>query len=451
MAYRLPGVYPHISVSPDLVGLPGSARKIVFIGTGSDKYTISEGVTHEASGASTDILENYAINIQKVYSDTKAQYPGSAYKITGGNIEWIDASAAPSLNQEYVVIYDFYKQASDLVMKEKFSLSEVILEYGYPTSESEIEKRSLAVAAEIAFRKGASSIYCIQVDPTAIDTADANEIYIAFKEGLAKCEDIFDAKVIVPLYTETTKLTNFMQSELKEHIDLMSGDIHRMRRIGLFGLNEVTTVLSIPEVIAIQQSVADQRIGMAYSGYGKYIFDFGEVKIPGCFLAAEIAALNVSVLVDSATPITNKVLTSFSYIPTFSNPITSQLSNAGIMAVRNLDNQYRITEGTSTDRSNIVGQEISVITSTDEVVDGLQLALEKEYIGTKFLRETLLNIHASADSILEKYKGIELIQDFEITSVVRGADPQQALVYFKVLPIFADKWIDLYALIVSQI
>jgi len=448
MAYEIPGVYPKISIDPALLGLPGSNRVMAIIGTGSAYYTRSERVV-KASG-NVDDLDNYATSISSVYDASQSAYTG--YVITGGKINWTGASIKPTVGSTYTVVYQYAKTEADLTVKTLSSLSDAIAEYDYARQESDINKRTLSLAAQIAFEAGATSLYAIQIDPTATDvSATPAQYYTAFSTALDKLKAT-DAKVIVPLYTETSYLQTFMSTKLKEHVALMSGEYYRQYRIGVFGVNETSSVMTPTQAIAVQAAVTSDRIGMAYPGYVKRIFDFGEITLPGCFLAVAIASINVSALYDSAEPLTNKPITSFSFIPTFSLYGTTQLSGAGIIVIKSLDGSYRITEGTSTDRTYITGQELSTWTSIDEVMSGLQIQLEKAYIGRKFTDNVLLGIKASSYTILEQYKFLELITNFQIVSVTRSTEnPQKAIVRLKIMPIFATKYVDIFATVTSSI
>jgi hypothetical protein len=456
MVTRLPGVYPKIIIEPQLLAVPGSLRKAVLIGTGSDTYNTLEEVTR--GGGDSDILQHAIFQVNKVYNFTQIFVRDVDYRYdSGGNqIIWQwdgkpQNGTAPASSTKYFVDYTFPKSPTDYVPKAFTSLKDVVDEYGYPSSSDEIERYMISVAAQILFENAVSSVLCYQPVANLANISNA-EYLTAFNNALEVLKD-YDVNIIIPLYTRTN-YSDFLPS-LKTHVEQMSSTEFRKYRIGLYGLS-LAEGITINSVKQLAQAISSTRIGLGlFKGISK-IFEFGEVPLVGTlgvFGVVPLAGISTSALYDSAEPWTNKNVIGIKGTAFFNRAEMIELLDAGVITYRTYTGfDTVVLEGTSTDRSTFIGQEMSIITSLDEVVQSLQTQLEKAFIGRKFSRTLLIELIASGNAILAAKKEAGIIFDARIIDAREDpTNPFVAILTIRLRNIYSLKEIDLNVIVTTKI
>ena len=400
---------------------------------------------------------------------------GSGWSPSGNNIVWSavnpaaygypSATVAP-VSGTFYIDYTYNKGTADYNAKNFVALSNVINEYGAEADWTLVTTGPLAgtytlarynpltLGAKMAFLNNASLLVLVQNEGTGLTAGD-------YLSSLSKLETR-TVDVIVPLTVGSGNTSNSMAVDqralslyyTKLHCETMSNTVNKKERvsIGSLGNAEIGDVDTVDTYIYTASVALDsKRIAINAPGLATVQLQdpsgvFQEVVIDGSFLSAAIAGLAVSPLSDVATPLTNQQLTGFTGIDatTSGHPqseyLVTEMNNlaaAGVMVVAAEGPRIFVRQQLTTDQSNVVNGEFSVVTLIDYVAQAVRFSCNS-FIGKKLKPAT--TIPAVKGTILATLQA--LAQNDIISSIggiqvqIDPTNPTQLLVQAAYVPIF---------------
>lgn len=256
----------------------------------------------------------------------------------------------------------------------------------------------LTLAARVAFENGARSVALVVISGAV--TAQA------LADGMQKLESASDVGLVVPL---PVGIGNADASDaalaLADHIEnaVDNGNF----RVGLLGFDTEVTLDHAP----VAESIQNERIVLAFPNRLNYYN--GETNqslvVGGQYLAAAYAGQLVRNGV--AFPLTRKRVRSFAGLPgsvvaQMSRSFKDNLSSRGV-AVAELSRAQNliVRHGVTTDRTNVMTREVSLVRAKDAMVIAIETAIESSgIIGSPMTEDTRLIVKALVTGALETVK-----------------------------------------------
>jgi len=312
----------------------------------------------------------------------------------------------------------------------------------------------LSLASKLAFQNNASFLVLVQ-NSGAGDTAGD------FLDSLTRLETR-TIDMIVPLTVGSGINVNDMDVDeralalnyTKLHCETMSNETNKKERVSLGSLgNAEIGDVDTEDTYVFTASVGlnSKRISLIAPGLATVQLQdpagvFQDVVIDASLLTAAVASISASPLNDVATPLTNKELTGFTDISaeTTGHPadeyLQTEMNNlaaAGVMVIAKEGPRIFVRHQLTTDQSNVINGEFSVVTLIDFVSQAVRFSCN-QFIGKKLRPAT--TIPAVKGTILATLQ--TLAQEDIISSIggiavsINRLDPTELLVSAEYVPIF---------------
>jgi hypothetical protein len=340
----------------------------------------------------------------------------------------------PNVGDFYYVSLRYAKTEYDMRIYTK--LKDVVADFGDVNTDNR-----LSLAASLAFGNGAVALACAQVlrDSDGIDASPQ-----AYLDVLKTIESPIEGTQIKPNIICPVTTKQDVINEVRVHCEKMSTIRNKTERTGVFGYQVGTT----PEQAqSFARNLKSERmVGLYPDGAIIGLVDeFGSVNeaaVDGSFLASAYAGLAVNPTFDVATPLTHKTLTGFRrLIRTLDSVTMNQTAVSGITVLEDLVPSVLIRQAMTTNPSNVLTREPSVIYIKDFVQQQMRSVLD-QFIGQKFLPTVLQDVENSVDNLLNQLVNLQIITAFQGTSAEQDEnDPTIMRVETFYSPVFPLNWI----------
>ena len=332
----------------------------------------------------------------------------------------------------------------------------------------------VTLAAQLAFQNGANTV---QVLPVArIATAGAGAATAAdWTRALSTTGSGNDTTylanftgvdVVVPLYGfVNTSGTNFGQiitngsgtvsTALSAYLAAQY-NVGRYQRsfVGVDGtFNQVTTSALQTLASGFGSSTAGQRISLVFPASINYNPGLSSntgltnvnFNIPGYYMAAALAGTFAG-QPNVATPITNKTVAGFNYIPnqiSLADASTNYLPYGITTVFQKRDGNLWVLQGLNTNVTNWLTQEISISAIGDQLAYNISTSLNNSYlIGGPMTSTTVMSAVSTVQSTLKSAVGNGLIQSYQNLSYQLGApNPTTIYITFQYSPTYPINYI----------
>jgi len=446
---------------------------------------------HVHSGTYSNTLDITNVNSIISVSGSSSAYPasgtvttpdtsaygtsGSGWVQNGNDITWgqvfpaaygYPAATVVPVSGVFYIDYTYTKSNNDYNPKNFVNFSNVVAEYGQIADWTLITTGPLAgsytlakitpltMGAQVAFQNNASVLIMVQNEGAGTTAGD-------FLDSLSKLETKL-VDVIVPLTIGSGITQNAMSvseralalNYTKLHCETMSNEVNHKERVSLgsLGVAEIGDATTEDTYIFTASVALDsKRIALIAPGTTTVQLQdpagvFQNVNIDGCFLATAAAGISVSPLNDVATPLTNKELVGFTAISatTPDHPATdylavemNNLAAAGVMVIASEGPRIFVRHQLTTDQTNVVVGEFSVVTLVDYVSQAVRSSCN-QFIGKKLKPST--TIPAVKGAILATLATLaqnDIISSIGgITVQINPLNPTELLVEASYVPIF---------------
>ncbi len=398
---------------------------------------------------------------------------GTGWTLSGSSIVWGQATndGFPSTTvvqsgASFFVDYNYTKSGSDYEPKNFVDQSRVVDEYGseayWTLITSGVNAGSytlsrinpLTLGAKVAFLNNASVLTLVEISGTGLAGGD-------YLDPLSKLQEK-SIDLIVPLTVGSGVTTNDMDVEeralalnyTKLHCETQSNSANQRERVGLgsLGAAEIGDD-STPNtyIYTAELGLNSKRMCLVAPGTAQIQLQdpagvFQNVNIDGCFLAVAVAALSASSLIDVATPLTNQELNGFFDVSagTINHPAhdyltveKNMLGGAGVLLIDQEGPRIFVRHQLTTDQSNVVNGELSVVTLIDFVSQAVRFAC-KGFIGKKLRpAQTIPAVKGAILATLSTLAGNDIISSIGGIKVsINPNNPTELLVEASYVPIF---------------
>jgi len=452
--YEPPGVYTQSASSP-LVNVVGINTSIIALVGPTRGYQVQTDGVVISPITPVFLSQAGVIGSSVVVTSTNGTVysPSSDYVLTivpglGGNPYLATAelllatNTTISLGSTVYVTYNYTN--ADYFTPQLFTQYNALAAmYGNPINlVTNVITSPISLAAQIAYTNGATSvIVCPTTDMNLVATrAGLSAAYAS----LAAYDSI---DIIVPLPVGISGTAQGVGDvintgvDLATHCDTMAAQ--GVYRVGIIGYE--TTVTVGPDIIA--QGIVDARVMEAWPNQMNYFNGLNNttLTVGGYYLAAAYAGYLANQPVQ--TNLTKKTISGFSGIPntvfqTMTSPYKNQLSAAGVAVLESNSQGLQCRHGVTTDPTSINTRELSLVRSTDAMVDTIQLTLDASgLIGSAFTVNTVQGVQnvvqAALSSVVQSgvimaYRGLtaaETAINPTIVTVTFGYQPAYPLNY----------------------
>ena len=332
----------------------------------------------------------------------------------------------------------------------------------------------VTLAAQLAFQNGANTVQVLPVarissSGTAIaSTSDWTRALSATASGNdpTYLANYTGTDVIVPLYGfVNTSGTNFGQiipygtgtvaTALTSYLAAQY-NVGRYQRsfVGVDGtFNQVTTSAMQTLASGFGGSTAGTRVSLAFPGSINYNPGLSSntgltnvnFNIPGYYLSAALAGLFAG-QPNVATPITNKTVAGFNYIPNqiaLTDAATNYLPYGITTVFQKRDGNLWVLQGLNTNVTNWLTQEISISAIGDQLANNVSAALNSSYlIGGPMTSTTVNSAVGIVASTLKSAVADGLIQSYQNLSYQLAApNPTTVYITFQYSPTYPINYI----------
>lgn len=306
--------------------------------------------------------------------------------------------------------------------------------YGEPFDAQGNIQSEITLAAKFAFTNGASTVLTCAVDPEDPDTVTMAD----YADALDKFRDEEQIAVIVPCTGATA-----IQALVQQHVQIQSNN--RYERRAIIGMDGSTTPVLSQQRVINAQFLFDQRIALiSPSSFLYYAPELNQqIVLGGQFMAAAVAGKSVSDI--AAMPLTRKIIRGFN------GPAENQRegeknheSSNGLMVVeRTRRNQVQVRHGVTTNPTDLLTREWSIIGQQDVMVYRIRDYLDADgLIGQPIYDTTLVQVKASAEAALQSLLRDEIIRNYQALKVRQIATlPDVLEVRFEWLPAYPLNYI----------
>lgn len=344
------------------------------------------------------------------------------------------AGAEPSVGDFYYVTLEYAK--TDYPIAVYTRLKDVVAAIGEVNTDNR-----LSLAAYLAFSNGAIALALAQVlrDNTGVDAT-----YESYKEILRTLESPILGTGIKPNIICPVTTKQDVINETRLHCEKMSTIRYKSERTGVFGYAVGTTAEQAQQFA--KNMMSERLVGVypdgAIIGLIDELGNVNEAVVDGSLLASAYAGLAVNPTYDVATPLTHKTLTGFRRLVRQLDAVTmNQTAVAGITILEDLVPNILIRHAMTTNPTNVLTREPTVIYIKDYVQQQMRGALDK-FIGIKFLPTVIQDVESAVDNLMNQMVNQEIITKFSGTSAVQDdADPTILRVETFYSPVLPLNWI----------
>lgn len=384
-----------LKINPDVdEDTPAVNRTLTQKGILVDSVVVKSVVSGEVYVVNTD----YTVVRTSVGEDVDPGTRDDLYTISrvidGGHIEPGDTIQVEYryTDEKYFQVYNFY------------DWDDVRDAYGPPFNADGTILSEVTLAAYFAFKNGASTVMAVAVDPVDPEVPTNGD----YSNALDKFRDEDQIAIIVPA-SGSIPLHSLVQSHVSQQSD------NRYERRALLGFDGSSSPITSSQRIVAAQTLTQQRIALiSPDRFEYYIPELNrQVTLGGQYMAAAVAG--VSVRMNAAWPLTRKIIREFVDVTEKQRDGEKNLETQnGLMVVeRDKRNLIRVRHGVTTDPTNLISAEWSIIGQQDVMVYRIRDYLDADnLIGQPILPETIINTKASAESALQSLKRDKIIVDY---------------------------------------
>ena len=278
--------------------------------------------------------------------------------------------------------------------------------YGEPFDANGNIQSEVTLAAKFAFINGASTVLTC-----AIDTDTYPSEAQAYEEALKLFRDEDQIAIIVPGTGD-----DYIYELVKEHVNVQSNNKYERRAVlGIDG-SAASVESSIRRGYA--ETLNDRRIAMVSpSRFEYYAPELSKtVVLGGQYMAAAVAGQSVSRI--AAMPLTRKTINGF--IGPAESPMQREgekdlETQSGLMVIeKTRRNQVQVRHGVTTDFTDLLSREWSIIGQQDVMVYRVRDYLDADgLIGMPIYDTTLIQVKASAESALQSLVRDQIIVGYQ--------------------------------------
>ena len=283
--------------------------------------------------------------------------------------------------------------------------------YGEPFDAAGNIQSEITLAAKFAFMNGASTVLTCAVDRESVYPASSSNagqtksIADQYQDALDKLSDEDQIAVIVP----ATGNAEFCHDQIKQHVNLQSAN--RYERRAIIGIDGSTTRIPSSSRVEFAETLSERRVALiSPSQFLYYAPELSrQITLGGQFMAAAVAGRSVSQI--AAMPLTRKTISGFIGPATEDVGREGEKNNEtqnGLMVIeRTRRNQVQVRHGVTTDPTDMLTREWSIIGQQDVMVYRVRDYLDADgLIGMPIYDTTLIQVKASAESAL-----VSLVRD----------------------------------------
>ena len=320
------------------------------------------------------------------------------------------------------------------------SYNELMDYYGQPWDGQTGDVTSpLSVAAYIANRNGMGGCYAVSV-PGSVDVSGSGS---STTYTLASWGEAFDSltvidgiDIVVPLSGDPS-----VWDLAKSHKNTMADN--EDERVCIIGADGTSQEVGSEQMVSYASSLSDEDMWLV----GPSTFRFrnpitGVVEtVPGWYMAAAVAGYEASV--PQYTPLTQKYMNGLYSANEYATKATkrNQCAN-GVMYVDEYNQQMRVLHGRTTSTASIVEQETNIVLTKYYIIKTMRRNFAAGYIGQALTSGTLLNIKATAQSVLSSLVSSNYMTSYNSLSVEQDAsNPTQVNISFEYVPTYSLNYI----------
>lgn len=317
-----------------------------------------------------------------------------------------------------------------------YDYRDVVAAYGEPFNPTTGEIQSgLSLMAKMAFLNGAYQLVCCAVESS---TTPGNATVGDYNEAL---EQLADQALVAVIVADTGMQP--LHALIQQHVTVQS--LNRFERRAIVALDGTLNQVSSAQRIIDAQELTDQRIMMVCPDtYNYFSTELNRVVVlGGQYMAAALAGLTMSM--SFSMPLTRKRIAGFIGVNEAEREGQKNLeSQNGLCVIEKTRRQrIQVRHGVTTDPTDLLSREWSIIGQQDAMVYRLRDYLESEnLIGQPIFPYTLINVKGSAESALQSLIRDGLIVDYTGLKVRQLAtNPDVLEVSFNWLPAFPLNYI----------
>lgn len=303
----------------------------------------------------------------------------------------------------------------------------------------------LSLAAKIVMEQGVRELILLPTKGSTITSVTAAQINTAYTYLEARD----DVGIVVPIGVGITGSdvspgdTTSLVQNLKTHTDSMAAQ--GKYRVGVVGLESTATRTHS----TLAQSMSAKRLLIAYPNILNWYNGYTNttIELGGIYLGAALAGMMAARAPQE--PLTKKIVRSFPSIParifsTMTKTAKDDMSNSGVCVVeQGADGRLTVRHGVTTDRTNVLTREVSIVRAKDTLVRLLYQALDQAgVVGSPLGAETPVRVQSICDGALAQAKNAGLIVDYSNLSVrISDTDATSLQVKFAYRPAYPVNYI----------
>lgn len=453
--YQPPGVTITEDITPVLSPSGVAATVVALVGPGvgykssQDQITLNDTTPVQlrrygiipASISVTDVAGN--VIDPSNYTITVAAGADGNIGNTQDNTTTIVRNGSGIPTGSIVYVNYHYQDAAYFTPSTVSDLPSVVSLYGPPIDPATGNILSpISMAAQLAFLNGASTLVCVA---TPTPSAGSPVVQADLQAAYAKIASVYAINVVVPLPVGVGDSANLaFAQDLKNHVATCNAD--GRYRIGIYGSD--LSVTASPDTQLAAPLSYDHVIVDSINQVNYYDNVSNSYKTMSGFYHAAAMAGKLSSQAPQV-PLTRKTITGFSGLPnTLSTAQKNTLAQGGV-TVSEIDRLGRlvIRQGRTTDSSNIMTREVSMVRAKDALVIMLQTGVDSAaMIGTPIDTTTPITIKGLVSGILEAAVASGLIQGYTglqaRQQIYPNGDPTIIEVQFAYQPTFPLNYIN---------
>lgn len=417
--YNPPGVYVDEVLTPQTTPVSGIPNVPAIVGPSRGYRIHTERVTLNGTtavelaklGIDTTTIEVtsldgtvYAETTDYTFTQTEGADATPSY--TYDNPTTLTRVATGSIADGETVYVSYRYTDEQFIQPQRFTdIDSVALMYGDAIDLATGDITSpLTLGARIAFQNGAPEVFCLptlSAQVTAVSPGELSGVY-------PKLETIPEVGVVVPLPVGVTGTpgspgdAQMVATDLENHVQSASDAGYF--RVGIIGHDANSTV----EPDSLAKAVASQRVVQAYPNRLNYYNGQTNqnIEVGGYYLAAAYAGQLTRR--QPQWPLTKRNIRSFASLPnavaqSLTTSTKNRYSEAGV-AVTELtrDGRLVVRHGVTTDPSNVMTRELSLVRARDTLMQNLETTVERSgLIGTPIDQDTVFRVKGTVAGVLE--------------------------------------------------
>ena len=360
----------------------------------TDTFRVVDPVT----GAVKVRGKDYTIERLNVGGDTSANAPGSRDDVYV--IKRVRATGTTIEEGDVVQVSYRYTDPQYYEVWSLYDYDDVRDIYGEPFDAAGNIQSEITLAAKFAFLNGASTVLTCGVDTEAVNSEGTTKTLSEnYQDALDKLSDEEQIAIIVPATGQS-----YIHDWVKSHVNEQSNSKYERRAV--IGIDGSSTRVPSSTRVEFAQNLSEKRVALVSPSQFYYFAPElnKEIRLGGQFMAAAIAGKSVSQI--AAMPLTRKTISGFISPTPEDTGREGEKNNEtqnGLMVVeRTRRNQMQVRHGVTTDPTDLLTREWSIIGQQDVMVYRVRDYLDADgLIGMPIYDTTLIQVKASAEAALE--------------------------------------------------